>query len=434
MKKDEIKEEQETSYEKTSIKDFRFTIIFFIILIIAAIAVPKVADYVKHLKEEGFFDNLFKKDENPIDNPEPKKKDDEEALGDNTGASKPILDDGMIPVRYNYVKNVWVKADKENPARNAWYNYENKEWANAIIVKENGTKTRKYYEKAKADTEIKTEDILGFFVWIPRFKYDTIKNTGLQEINIEFESASTSKSTGPNSITHPAFTFDKELEGFWIGKFETTGSANSMTILPNQPTITNQTLKYMYDGIQYMIGNGYGLTDKTDIKLIKNTEWGAVTYLANSKYGRCKKNTCENIEVYNNDYSSQSGLLTSTTGNITGVYAMSGGALEYTMANNNNTIGQSGFDENFMLNNKKYYDYYQDGSTDNYERAIQGDATKELSPIQNFRSSWNNAVAIAPDKTNPWIVRGQDNNIYSFGSATGGANPNIGFRITLTNK
>ena len=45
--------------------------------------------------------------------------------------------------------------------------------------------------------------------------------------------------------THPAFTwkytqaingFDKtyELNGFWIGKFETTGSTDKPTVLPNQ--------------------------------------------------------------------------------------------------------------------------------------------------------------------------------------------------------
>jgi len=127
-------------------------------------------------------------------------------------------------------------------------------------------------------------------------------------------------------------------------------------------------------------------------------------------------------------------MLTSTTGNITGVYALSGGVAEYVMANNNNIIGESGFDDNFILKNKKYYDYYQEGTDDNYDRTIQGDATKELGPIQNYHSSWNNAVAIMPDNSNPWTVRGQENNIYSFSKANGGANPNIGFRITLSNK
>ena len=99
--------------------------------------------------------------------------------------------------------------------------------------------------------------------------------------------------------------------------------------------------------------NQYGLSTTTDIHMIKNSEWGAVAYLSHSKYGTCTDGTCKEIGINNNSnyitgcgavagsresttcnaYNTATGMLASTTGNIYGVYDMSGGAYEYTMAN-----------------------------------------------------------------------------------------------------
>lgn len=40
-----------------------------------------------------------------------------------------------------------------------------------------------------------------------------------------------------------------------------------------------------YDNVTYYGNEDYGLTYMTDSHLMKNSEWGAVTYLAHSKYG-----------------------------------------------------------------------------------------------------------------------------------------------------
>lgn len=73
---------------------------------------------------------------------------------------------------------------------------------------------------------------------------------------------------------------------------------------------------------------------------MKNVEWGAISYLLNSKYG---KNTDITIND-NSEYYTGGGIETayisnvaqSTTGNIYGVYDMSGGLWEYTAAYVNN--------------------------------------------------------------------------------------------------
>ncbi|MDD5979902.1 MAG: hypothetical protein PUC23_02170, partial [bacterium] len=95
------------------------------------------------------------------------------------------------------------------------------------------------------------------------------------------------------------------------------------------------------------------ITDTTlDTHMIKNNEWDAVAYLTQSIYGRCTSSTsCTKIGINNNTsyitgygspagteydinngtYETILGKDASTTGNIYGVYDMSGGAMEYVM-------------------------------------------------------------------------------------------------------
>ena len=55
---------------------------------------------------------------------------------DNSGANHPIMTDEMIPVYYDESSNSWKKADKSNIQENyAWYDYNSKKWANAIVLK-----------------------------------------------------------------------------------------------------------------------------------------------------------------------------------------------------------------------------------------------------------------------------------------------------------
>ena len=117
--------------------------------------------------------------------------------------------------------------------------------------------------------------------------------------------------------THPAFTwqyttetngFDKtyELNGIWVGKFETTGKRTAPTVKPNQHANISERVGRFYSmarSIGYPDSNNIGggssdLDDPTDdlvqnshhlstatSHLFKNSEWGATVYLAHSKYG-----------------------------------------------------------------------------------------------------------------------------------------------------
>ena len=65
---------------------------------------------------------------------------------DKSGANEPDLLENMIPVYYEATSDtegVWKKADSTNTNPTyKWHDYTNFMWANAVTVKENGTKTR----------------------------------------------------------------------------------------------------------------------------------------------------------------------------------------------------------------------------------------------------------------------------------------------------
>ena len=337
---------------------------------------------------------------------------------------RPVVNEGLIPVVFDTangttnVKNgTKVKTIGKNDSN--WYNYSEKKWANAVLV--TNTSRSKYLNTS--GVTVSEPDILGYFVWIPRYRYK-IWTTGVsssgkeQEIDIIFEGKNETKAVATQTggyYTHPAFTFgDTELDGFWIGKFETGGTANEPKVKPDIRALVNQNISTQFATALKFAGgtqsgstvtfNGnstYGLTSKTDSHMLKNSEWGAVAYLSHSKYGA-------NREVYINNssglYTGRSGgnvpgstpingtytnqtsptqynsygfytwdgyllnyntntrsstrnlnKVASTTGNIYGVYDMSGGAYEYVMGNFANTIGHSGFT---TLPDSKYYDVY----------------------------------------------------------------------------
>ena len=395
---------------------------------------------------------------------------------DTSGANTPDLVDGLIPVMYDGSK--WVKADSTNSnSTYQWYDYDNKLWANAVLVTSTNRNT---YQSASVGTTITESDILAYYVWIPRYKYKVwninkvigtdsynAQNTG---IDIVFENEKKSSGTiscnydftvtegnglsenctGSNGdyYTHPSFTFGSdELRGFWIGKFEVTGSSSKLTILPSEYSMRLYDLKYN-EIIQNMqkSSNIYGLNTSrtnTDSHMITNMEWGAVAYLTNSKYGRCTDGSCIEVTTNNcssyitgigadsvsassssatctttaNKYNGTKGVLASTTGNVTGVYDMRGGADEFVMGNVSSTTGSyvlniGSLNSSSAPNTTKYITSYAYGTNSvnqaAYNRGRLGDATGEVVlPIVDVQfCGWYSDRAHFPYYTYPWFLRG----------------------------
>ena len=386
----------------------------------------------------------------------------------------PVLAEGMIPIKYDGTN--WVKA-----STNDWYNYENKEWANAVMVTSG---TRDTYMSATAGTTVSEEDILAYYVWIPRYKYQlfNVYSTTMDpiEIQVEFEDGIPTKSSGTANgqwLTHPAFTFGTdELKGIWVGKFSTTGSAETPTIKPNIGMLTNQNVSTQFTTSQkfgtttYLTSSG---VSEVDAHMMKNTEWGAVAYLKQSKYGLgttdiglnnyksspyltgCGAASGSSFSTTCNAYNTTDGMSASTTGNITGIYDMSAYTGTYVMGVMQDNTGtntpmsgssssyNSGFtgkiydSGNFTqysgvaFPNSKYYDLYAYGTSNTYDtRRILGDATGEV-------ASWYGDYSDFVYSAYPWFLRGSRSNgptgagVFTFLRYYGSPDPHFAFRSVL---
>ncbi|MFA5407957.1 MAG: prepilin-type N-terminal cleavage/methylation domain-containing protein [Bacilli bacterium] len=243
----------------------------------------------------------------------------------------PELVTGLIPVYYDETALAWKKADVTNNDYN-WYDYNNQKWANAVTVT---TGTRATYQASAVGATITEADALTYFVWIPRFKYMIPAGSGAREVKASFETKYTPKSTGDavsTYYTHPAFTFGtEELNGIWVGKFETTGSSTAPTIKPDVQSLKALTVKAMYDSIKtYMQGSStYGLSSDSDAHMMKNMEWGAAALLSGSTYGKYGNTSYTGVskELYLNN---SSGLYTGRSSGAPGGAGVLTPTYEYT--------------------------------------------------------------------------------------------------------
>ena len=315
---------------------------------------------------------------------------------DTSGANKPVLASNMIPVYYDEANSVWKKADKNNSQKDyRWYSYTSTGeykgmWANAVTVKEANRQT---YLNATPGTTISMDDITTMWVWIPRFNAVTPSNYngGTQSkpnaIDVTF--------VKQNETAIDAFTFgDKQLSGFWYGKFEIGGTlassctnetcnVSNIVVKPNVSSLRSQKVSSFFYASRSMeqAGNSFGFVNsEVDTHMSKNNEWGAVAYLTQSIYGRCTSSTtCTEVGINNNSsyitgygapagssssvtngtYNTALGKDASTTGTIYGIYDMSGGAYEYVMGVYNNAKSSSGFNS---LPDEKYYNNYTGSS------------------------------------------------------------------------
>ena len=293
--------------------------------------------------------------------------------------------------------------------------------------------TDTYYKSSPLGTTIKDSDINEFYVWIPRFKYRLWNVTGepnissydayTKGIDISFEknkesggsiyckdnicysdeerTISLTQNDNDKYYTPSSFTNNEELLGFWVGKYEVSNgckdncltNSSDLTILPNQESWRNNNLSNYYEAIKGK-GNSY--------HIIKNSEWGTISYLSHSKYGICSNMKCTEI-TSNNTYISGKEGKDSTTGNIYGVFDMAGSASEFVMANytsnNSLALNNSNFKYNVTIPSTDY-DLY---SGTNF---ILGDATKEILLTQSSTGSWDNNYSIFIDKVNNWFIRG----------------------------
>lgn len=378
------------------------------------------------------------------------------------GLNEPVLKEGMTAIRWNGMTEETDGIDFDKNTDN-WYDYNNKEWANA----------------KSADG--------SYWVWIPRYAYKITSGyntSSLGTIDIKFlidttnttldeTEISTDGKNGlsvTNYVLHPAFKFgDDDLAGIWVAKFEASIVGGSPEFKPQVISTNSIPIRNAFLLSIDMKNNTtkYGWSSaEVDTHLTKNIEWGAIVYFAQSSYGKeseiysnnsslvktgCGGSAATSPEVpgCQNEYNSDGVVKASTTGNITGIYDISGGRYEYLAAMIDNE--QNTYTDDYFLDiasvrttyTDKYFDIY-DGTTvssgatnyNNNKTQKYGDATYETSSSSEGLFSWTGDYSYFPTASVPWFARGGHfypssagaYNLYRFSGANDGY---IGFRAVL---
>ena len=436
--------------------------------------------------------------------------------------NSPKLMEGMTGVYWDETGKE-VEVTSEN-AKN-WYNYDKQKWANAK------TKDGSYWvwiPRYAYQIESGCYTNTAGKISIKFLQGTSNKDSEGKEISTKYPTVTGGKMA--DYVVHPSFTngkannymngeWDKELTGYWVAKYAAGYQECTQTIAQNgtiaEPTPNTSNIKYSnkkYTYNQYTsnaiyqnltelpqmsypvfkpltyayncITTGdiytltqeiakakdfYGLNSKqTDSHQMKNSEWGAVAYLTQSKYGRDETEVTINSKNLNNLNSKEiygvtgyanstaSDNSASTTNNKTGIFDLSGCVWEYTAAYVSN--GDSNIDlygksyasteinpNGYKTLSTKYatvypYDSNNLGATYNNLKSETygfGDAILETSNRSGTSNSWNSDYSHFPYSSYPFFLRG---GAYGFGSESGtftfhyyGGNSggNFGFRSVL---
>jgi len=439
--------------------------------------------------------------------------------------NSPELLTGMTPIKFTEPEEDKEGiTEKTTYTDKNWYDYTTKKWANAQT--EDGSMwvwIPRYAYKINSSTQ--TCDIV-FLIGTTDNYYDEegkLQTAKRQKTTDETIDTTTGYTVHPaftneSNIGYANGGWDKELSGIWVAKFEAgyAGGNNSApkgvssevkytqdTVYASSAETGNKndgdlsarnwsdgvyggketTIKYpTFQGLTYSMNyinhndafnlskaltgknNIYGLnSNNADSHLMKNSEWGAIAYLSQSKYGLNGKNIYINNVTLNNSITSvyavtgcsaassadadviettieklnartetnayvwtqENGTKASSTGTIYGIYDLSGGAWERTaglVANGRDELATYG---NSLLNNgksestsTKYVTVYPSNdlgitdintaSKENYgvNTKIYGDAIRETSTEGIGQTSWYSDYSFFVGYYTPFLLRG----------------------------
>ena len=471
--------------------------------------------------------------------------------------NKPKLMTGMTAIKFNEPtgdeKAKEGSTVKTTDTDAAWYDYDAKKWANAQT--QDGSMwvwiPRFAY---KVNSSTKTFDVVFLKDTTNTYLDNGTEKDAEKEGYIVHSAFKNESSTG-----YENGGWDKDLTGIWVSKFEAgfASGNNSATVKESSVKYTQASalvsgselgssdntstarnfldgeygvksgsdytfkngtapsIKYpTFQGLTYSMnyinhndafnisktltesGNIYGLSSSsTDSHMMKNSEWGAVAYLSQSKYGLngtniyinnvnlnnttksvyavtgCAgvtadaENVATTITELNNRTASgvyvwtqKSGTKASTTGTIYGIYDMSGGTWERTAGlvnNGNENLTKYGQSLMNALNNgksSKYVTVYpHDSSVDktgaNIDTAsaanwkantkIYGDGIRETSTAGTGKTSWHTDYSYFPAVYGPFSIRsgdlwgGEGAGLFDFHRVSGNSSFNNGFRSVL---
>lgn len=394
----------------------------------------------------------------------------------------------LTPVKYNSTTYTFSKININNNSDGNWYDYDINRWANAV------------------------DDNGNYFVWIPRYAYKITyysdstyskkigysDSRGILKINDDWTLSRIYKNNpglvevGNHYIVHPSFTkdvasgfrnggWDSDISGFWVAKFETSLESSGSNVETSSDSIGNVITSDLIKLVSkpavsswrnISVGNAYynsyNFNREMESHLIKNSEWGAISYLSYSKYGLVNNNLISNSSssYITGNFRTEQGVFyystnESSTFNETGVYDLSGGAWEFVASLINNGYSKlnlyGGTGSNFLFENAnctKYKTVYSNVQSDdgngkysetfanlnyNLNSSVRGDAIFETSNSGYGNSSFNNNSSYFMQQDTPFLLRGGYYNnavtagLFSFASSSGQPNEAESYRVILMN-
>ena len=476
---------------------------------------------------------------------------------DTKKVNSPELLTGMTPIKFTEPEDnkegttVQTTYTDEN-----WYNYTEKKWANAET--KDGSMwvwIPRYAYRINSSTQ--TCDIV-FLIGTTDNYYDTdgkLQSAKRQTKKDEKIDTTTGYTVHPaftdeSNIGFANGGWDKELSGIWVAKFEAgyaggnnnakkessevkyiqsiiygsaeetgtgkEGNMNARNWIDGEYGSTKTEIKYpTFQGLTYSMNyinhndafnisraltgrnNIYGFnSENTDSHLMKNSEWGAIAYLSQSKYGLNGTNIYINNVTLNNStksvyavtgcssassadadaiettieklnartetnayvWTQKNGTKASSTGTIYGIYDLSGGAWDRTAGLVVNGNGNLNYGSSLLNNGKidststKYVTVYPSNdskienvntaSSKNYEinTQIYGDAIRETSTAGIGQNSWYSDYSNFVGYYSPFFVRGgalwngSDAGLFYFNRHAGASDYRAGFRSVLVAK
>jgi hypothetical protein len=471
---------------------------------------------------------------------------------DKTGkVNAPDLLTGMTPIKFTTpTESTNGTVVTTSTSDTDWYNYESKQWANAKT--EDGSMwvwIPRFAYIVNSDTQ--TFDVV-FLIGTTDYYYKEDGTIGTaQRATSENPYPDTTGSvytvhpafTNESSINYANGGWDSELTGIWVAKFEAgyAGGNNTTTVKDSSvaytaskvyvasvdrggegiaadtarnyysPTESTQgkAIKYpVFQGLTYSVnyittndaynisraltesGNIYGLSSSNaDSHLMKNSEWGAVAYLSQSKYGLNGTNIVINNVTLNGStatihavtgcastaenasdastvtttiaelnagttanvatWTQSNGTAASSTGTIYGIYDLSGGVFERTasyVANDNKSLTTYG--NSLITETKRKYvmvytsaesgTTFEEASKENYNaNSVIGDAISETSTSGTEKTSWYNDWSYFAGYSDTTFLRGCSWNsgagagLFSFYRTAGDGYWHFGFRAVL---
>ncbi len=419
-----------------------------------------------------------------------------------------LMDDASVDVTwYNYeiatgindsMKSIWANAKTSDGSYWVWI----PRYAYKLIYYTDSAKTtvKGYYQNSETNGQqyfnadgltvaTDPETVKSKYMTVEIIFLSGNSSTKYKEENIKTNNI-TVKDLPSDYIVHPAFTrleasaisntsgrWSTDVTGIWVSKFEMSradatieevGTSTQIKSVPSVKSYTNIKIGDAYEAARDMIPS-------LSSHLMKNSEWGAVAYLAHSVYGRngaepksnrssdyitggggtgtsSFKSTSTKFETsyaYNaRKTNAGSGMFASTTGNIYGVYDMLGGAAEYVAAYLNNE------DNNISVNSptmtqttnpslrERFSVATIDQPINNYKKhgiqdAIAGNAIYETSTGYDSNDGINGDTSKFPYNTLPFFTRGgsaedgSGSGLFNFNRSDGAADAKTGFRTVL---